>query len=285
MPPAWPQAAPVNGPGVGWYWCPTDLLAAEHPGTCVVCGQPYQPAPSAGLPAGPYRPTAKGGTRRTIRERAYSVGIVLIPIALIGGAIAGVAMLYRGGTQLDSQGQPVQQTAAQGQASTNASDSNNGTTPVTLHNFGGKIITLNGQWASTRSVITPMGEIAGIFATGTATPPLDVAARHNKTILAAFTVTSTTPDSDVSALVGTGGGSRSTTDGGSYTFSDGVAMTIGGHTAAAIDYQRKSAAGKMLVQVHFYVVSATDHLELIEIGTTDTSQADLSSAEHAVEAI
>jgi hypothetical protein len=282
---AHPQPQPEQPPESGWYWCPQHLLAAEHPGACAVCGQPYQAAPITGIPAGPYRPTQKG-IRKTKRERVAVAAGLAAAFAVIGGIVAGVVLLYRQGTPLDSLGQPVQQTAASGQPSSSSSaDSNNGTTPILLHTLENKTITLNGVWSATRSVITPMSEIAGIFATGTAKPPLDIAARHNKTVIAAFTVTTSTPDSDVSSLVGPSGGTRSTTDGGSYTFSDGQSMTIAGHTSVAIDYQRKSAAGKLLVQVHFYVVSAVDHLEIIEIGTTDTSTSDLSAAEHAVESI
>ncbi|HEV7680421.1 MAG TPA: hypothetical protein VGQ42_17810 [Candidatus Dormibacteraeota bacterium] len=277
-----PQEQPAAS---GWYWCPEHLLAAEQPGTCAVCGKPYQAAPAGGMPATPYRPIHRG-VRKTLRERVtVAVGLVAA-VAALGGAATGVVFLYRGGTQLDSNGLPVQPAAASAQSNAStATDSSTGTTPIPLKTFQNHTVTLSGQWTTTRSVITSMTNIAQFFATGTTPPPLDIAARHNKTTIAAYTITSTTPDSDINFFSGSGGGSGATSSGGNYTLTNGAPMTIAGRTAMAFDFQQTNSAGSLLVHIHFYIVSAVDHIALIEIGTTDATGGDLSTAEKAVEGL
>ena len=264
----------------GWYWCPRHLLAAPHPGICGACGRAYEPAPPGGLPPGPYRPAATA-RRRTTREVSVSAIAVLLGVATLAGAAVGLTLLYQRGTPLDSQGQPQVPEASVSIGGGGAAASSN----VPLRTFDGRTLTLPGQWSTTATYPDSMRNVAQIFASGSTLPTLDVAVSHGSTTVAVFSVATTSASADVAALVATPGGSRTLADGSTETYSDASAMRIAGHDAVGRTLVTRTASGTLRGTVRFYAVADGDHLELIEVGTTETGAPEMPAAQTAVEGL
>ncbi|HEY6379865.1 MAG TPA: hypothetical protein VI316_11870 [Candidatus Dormibacteraeota bacterium] len=283
-PGAWPAMPYPSADPTGWYWCPTHLIAAEKEGICPTCGQPYQPAPPWGIPAGPYRPKVSTYHRGTKEKVAYvAAGLVLTAMAL--GAVFGLTALYRHGTPLDSNGLPVSTAVASGSGggavASNSTDTNN--SRVVLSSLEGKNLILSGHWTPTTQLYVAMINFAKSLTTDNSQPPLDVAYSKGTTRIAVFNV----PTSDPAKIISDH--SQSTADsatvtGGVVNVSASQSVTIDGKASNYTDFTTVDSTGKAVFSLRIFFIPTASHVVLVVVGTTD-ARSDLDTVSQALQTL
>lgn len=257
-----PTLAPVvvSAP-IDWLWCPRCLLVTEKPGICHGCDQPFQPAPSWGIPYAPYKPLPPP----EVRTRGLVI-LSTIFLVLVGLGV-GVWFLVRSGSPIDG--------------GTKGGD----LTALAVPALSGSV-TLPGTWVPDTEAGDSLRNVASQISNGGAVRS-EVAVRKGKTVLAIASAPVPDPAAIVRDSVVPTPTNTPQEDGTIVSLSASQQVQINGQGGVYTDVEVKPAPSRdPLPRLRVYYIGTKSKIIIIRaIVPADTADQDLAAIHSALIAI